>query len=68
MLFGFSYLFLFIGGVVLNPLTTHIKCGYADMMKLVDISDLGSDEAIRGGSSPSIRKRVRSSVGRALGF
>ena len=38
------------------------------MMKLVDISDLGSDEAIRGGSSPSIRKWVRSSVGRALGF
>ena len=25
------------------------------MMKLVDISDLGSDEVIRGGSSPSIR-------------
>ena len=27
----------------------------ADMMKLVDISDLGSDEFVRGGSSPSIR-------------
>ena len=27
----------------------------ADMMKLVDISDLGSDELVRGGSSPSIR-------------
>ena len=42
----------------------------ADMMKLVDISDLGSDEEIRGGSNPSIRKeiRVHSSVGRALGF
>ena len=26
------------------------------MMKLVDISDLGSDELVRGGSSPSIRK------------
>ena len=26
------------------------------MMKLVDISDLGSDEFVRGGSSPSIRK------------
>ena len=25
------------------------------MMKLVDISDLGSDEFVRGGSSPSIR-------------
>ena len=37
-------------------------------MKLVDISDLGSDELLRGGSNPSIRKRVCSSVGRALGF
>jgi hypothetical protein len=26
------------------------------MMKLVDISDLGSDEFFRGGSNPSIRK------------
>jgi hypothetical protein len=26
------------------------------MMKLVDISDLGSGEEIRGGSNPSIRK------------
>ncbi len=26
------------------------------MMKLVDMSDLGSDEFFRGGSNPSIRK------------
>jgi hypothetical protein len=30
----------------------------ADMMKLVAISDLGSDELVRGGSSPSIRTGV----------
>lgn len=28
------------------------------MMKLVDISDLGSDGEVRGGSSPSIRKKL----------
>ena len=28
----------------------------AGMMKLVDISDLGSDEFVRGGSNPSTRR------------
>ena len=32
------------------------------MMKLVDISDLGSDEFVRGGSSPSIRKIDKKSM------
>ncbi len=36
---------------------TSIKCEYDEM---VDISDLGSDEEIRGGSSPSIRNKKRS--------
>ena len=31
-------------------------------MKLVDISDLGSDEFVRGGSSPSIRKMKKKNV------
>jgi hypothetical protein len=32
------------------------------MMKLVDISDLGSDEFFRGGSSPSIRKIAKNTL------
>lgn|GEM_PF-5971398 len=36
---------------------TSIKGEYDEM---VDISDLGSDEEIRGGSSPSIRMKKRS--------
>lgn len=35
---------------------------------MVDMSDLGSDEYNRGGSSPSIRTRVCSSGGRAVDF
>ena len=40
----------------------------ADMAELADALVLGTSEEIRGGSSPSIRKRVCSSAGRASGF
>ena len=70
MLFGYSFSSPYIGGagpnLFIGGVNPHLL---ADMMKLVDISVLGADGLDRMGSNPVIRrKRVRSSVGRALGF